>query len=123
MCKELKKRACAPELPRKRKNFQHRTAETDHLCKAWGIAETPASMESLLASLSAEWKREAVAVCSAQCITKARDPWKRAQKLVESFGLPFDLQMREDIRRLIAPQQQTLIAALRRGSKRAAEHD
>ena len=120
-CKELKKRACTFDLPRKCKNLQHWMVEADRLCKTWGITETPTSMEALLASLSATWRREAVAACSTQYVTKARDPWSKAQKIVESFGLAFDTRMREDIRQLIAPKQQTLIASLQRGSKRAAE--
>ena len=118
---ELKRRAHASDLPRRCKNIQHWAAEADRLCKSWGVVAVPWRTEALFDSLSAEWRREAVAVCSAQCIASTRDPWGKAQKIIQSFGLPFDAQMREDIGWVIAPRQQTLRALLQRASTQATD--
>jgi hypothetical protein len=110
----VQQRARAPCLARRDKNIERWSAEAERLCVSWGVGRVPDSVTESLVSLDAEWRREAIAMCSAQRLASARDPWGRAQRIIKSFGLPLDEQMREGLRLAIAPKQQTLSAVLQR---------
>jgi hypothetical protein len=115
-CNVLQKRASAPDLARRFKNIEHWAAEAERLCMSWGVSQAPERVTGTLESLDTEWRSEAIAMCSAKRVASARDPWRKAAKIIQSFGLPLDEELRCALTKTIAPNQQTLSAVLQRKS-------
>ena len=115
--RSLNTRATAPRLATRFMNFQHWRAVAERSYADWGFGKLPESTTAMLTQLDTAWRREAVRLCVARVKdgTGLKDPWAEVQKVLNSFGQPFDHHMREELEPMLVQlsRQRTLAAFFR----------